>query len=629
MGFVVIKGRFGNRIHLVITAFTLFFLISLVALSALFITISSSKLNQIAQEETLENVQYFIESRKKEVSAAAERFSKDERFVATFLKKDRAELDAQIKPMYDVLNQEMAYNVFEFGDEKGVVFTRGHKPGKFGDDKSKQVSIQKALEGNNLSGFEFGSSGLAIRGFSPIRVDNKVVGTFQIGYSFDNEALIQNMESTVNGKITFVSKEQFADKEFLMGNAIDETLLTQTLEASKPQFMQTEAGLTMYYQIQNPTNSEVQAVIKVDRELSFIQNINSEIINYVIVIVLVLSLVMIAAGVLISQKVSQKINGITQKLSSISHANKTASMHVAAASQQLAQGSSEQAASIEETSATMEETSSRVQQSAMSTRQAANLSEHTNASAKDGYQRMVEMNQSMEEIKKSSDDIAKIIKVIDEIAFQTNILALNAAVEAARAGEAGAGFAVVAEEVRNLAQRSARAAKDTAEIIDKNIALSRKGVDISNLVRKSLDEIKANAEKVSTLVTEITVASEEQSKGTQQIAKSISLMEKVTQQNAAVAQQSSASSQELQAQTEELAAVVQELNAFIKGDGRKQTSKLPPQHVAMHVHPKPRQKTVKKTLPPKTTKSNATPRKPMPTYAQHAELIPLEQLDEF
>jgi methyl-accepting chemotaxis protein len=249
-----------------------------------------------------------------------------------------------------------------------------------------------------------------------------------------------------------------------------------------------------------------------------------------------------------------------------------ASTQLLSAGQQLAQGSTEQAASLQETSSTMEETSVMVRRNNENTRQASILSSKTNDCAQDGYSKMKEMNHSMEEIKKSSDDIAKIIKVIDEIAFQTNILALNAAVEAARAGEAGAGFAVVAEEVRNLAQRSATAAKDTTVIIDKNIELSRKGVDISNLVSKSLSEIKENAEKVSNIVSEITNASEEQSKGTEQIARAISQMEQVTQQNAAVAEQSSAASEELQGQAKDLIHIVRGLNSFVRGNSTLSTS---------------------------------------------------------
>ena len=300
--------------------------------------------------------------------------------------------------------------------------------------------------------------------------------------------------------------------------------------------------------------------------------------------ILVISLIVEGLVIRIGKAILEPIRKAVGVLGNMSVQINSASMQLSSASQQLAEGSTEQAASIEETSATMEETTSMVRQNFENTRHASLLSEKTNESAIDGVTKMLDMNHSMEEIKKSSDDIAKIIKVIDEIAFQTNILALNAAVEAARAGEAGAGFAVVAEEVRNLAQRSANAAKDTAAIIDKNIELSRRGVDISNLVSKSLEEIKSNAEKVSRLVTEINASSEEQTRGTEQISRAISQMEQVTQQNAAVAEQSSASSQELLSQSEQLAGVVHDLTKFIKAGNDKAGVQT--------AHPQTRQKLV-------------------------------------
>ena len=178
---------------------------------------------------------------------------------------------------------------------------------------------------------------------------------------------------------------------------------------------------------------------------------------------------------------------------------------------------------------------------------------------------MSEMMDSMNEIKKSSDQIAKIIKVIDEIAFQTNILALNAAVEAARAGDAGMGFAVVAEEVRNLAQRSAQAAKDTAAIIESNIELSEKGVNVARKVGESLSEINVQARKVNELMDEIAAASLEQSQGISQINKAISQMEKVTQQNAANAQESASASEELSSQAQNLRSITQQLVMLVNG----------------------------------------------------------------
>jgi methyl-accepting chemotaxis protein len=171
----------------------------------------------------------------------------------------------------------------------------------------------------------------------------------------------------------------------------------------------------------------------------------------------------------------------------------------------------------------------------------------------------------MQEIKTSSNQISKIIKVIDDIAFQTNILALNAAVEAARAGDAGKGFAVVAEEVRNLAQKSAEAAKNTATMIETNIKLSEDGVDICNAVNVSLSDINNHIENVNKLVNEITAASEEQSRGVKQVTEAISQMENVVQQTAATSEESAAAALELNNQADTLKGSVGELVMLVKG----------------------------------------------------------------
>ena len=178
---------------------------------------------------------------------------------------------------------------------------------------------------------------------------------------------------------------------------------------------------------------------------------------------------------------------------------------------------------------------------------------------------MQEMMNSMTQIKKSSDQIAKIIKVIDDIAFQTNILALNAAIEAARAGEAGMGFAVVAEEVRNLAQRSAQAAKDTTAMIEANIELSSKGFSVAEKVGDALHEIVTQAKKVSELMDEISAASQEQFLGVEQVGKALGQMESVTQQNASNAEESASAAEELTAQSDSLKLIVRELMQLVNG----------------------------------------------------------------
>ena len=187
---------------------------------------------------------------------------------------------------------------------------------------------------------------------------------------------------------------------------------------------------------------------------------------------------------------------------------------------------------------------------------------------------MEEMKRAMDAIKGASDDISKIIKTIDEIAFQTNILALNAAVEAARAGEAGMGFAVVAEEVRNLAQRSAQSAKETAGKIEDSVKKSEHGVQICGKVAQSLSAIVGKARQVDTLVAEIAQASKEKTQGIEQVHTAVSQMDKVTQSNAAGAEESAAAAEELSAQAVVLQESVAELRALVDGagNGTRQTT---------------------------------------------------------
>jgi methyl-accepting chemotaxis protein len=240
----------------------------------------------------------------------------------------------------------------------------------------------------------------------------------------------------------------------------------------------------------------------------------------------------------------------------------SAANQVSTASQSLAEGASEQAASLEETSSSIEEMSSMTNRNAENARKAKDLANQTRKSADAGYADMQAMISAMDCIKASGADTAKIIRTIDEIAFQTNILALNAAVEAARAGEAGMGFAVVADEVRNLAQRSARAAKETAAKIEGSITNTEQGVVISSKVAQALQDIVVKVRQVDELIGEVAAASLEQSQGIQQINTAVGQMDKVTQSNAASAEESASAAEELNAQALTLNEAVSQLMAL-------------------------------------------------------------------
>jgi methyl-accepting chemotaxis protein/methyl-accepting chemotaxis protein-1 (serine sensor receptor) len=199
-------------------------------------------------------------------------------------------------------------------------------------------------------------------------------------------------------------------------------------------------------------------------------------------------------------------------------------------------------------------------------------------------QTLSQMVTSMTEINTSSEKVSKIIKVIDEIAFQTNILALNAAVEAARAGEAGMGFAVVADEVRNLAQRCAQAAKDTASLIEESMGKSQDGMTKLAQVSEAIRSITESAAKVKTLVDEVHLGSREQARGIEQVAKAIGQMEQVTQKNAANAEESASASEELSGQAETMKGIVDELQALV---GRSEQDTGHASLVGKRSHPKP------------------------------------------
>jgi methyl-accepting chemotaxis protein len=280
---------------------------------------------------------------------------------------------------------------------------------------------------------------------------------------------------------------------------------------------------------------------------------------------------------LLGRKLIRQFHQIIDTLSQTTEHVANASTQVSQSSQQMAGSANEQASSLEETSSAIEEMSSMTGRNAENAHQANLEADSARRATRRGREAMGAMAEAMAKIQASSNQTAKVIKSIDEIAFQTNLLALNAAVEAARAGEAGKGFAVVAEEVRSLAQRSADAAKNTAALIEESVKNASQGMTANQEVETVLGEIASQVEKVTQLIGEVTVASDEQAKGIEQINIGVSQMTQVTQTNAASAEESASASEELSAQAVELEELVEQLVGLV---GKGQDSLANRQEVA-------------------------------------------------
>lgn len=305
---------------------------------------------------------------------------------------------------------------------------------------------------------------------------------------------------------------------------------------------------------------------------------------------------------LIAGPLQKACTGLTQVMHTVRCASdeiSAGSMQVAESSSDLANGATKQAAALQEIAASMTEMNEQTRNNAENAAAANNLAGGFKQAAVDGNQQMQGMVRAMEDINTSAQDISKIIKVIDEIAFQTNLLALNAAVEAARAGQHGKGFAVVAEEVRNLAARSAKAAQETTILIEGSVEKANNGAQIADQTAESLDKIVEGVTKVTDLVAEIAAASHEQSLGISQVNEGLQQLDEVNQRSTSTAEESAAISEELSAQTAELHRMLQQ---FKLAGSAQQTFSAPPAKPA----PKPSAKPVAMPAPqaaPKPTSS--------------------------
>jgi methyl-accepting chemotaxis protein len=341
----------------------------------------------------------------------------------------------------------------------------------------------------------------------------------------------------------------------LKANEFDEAMKLLDGEVSR-NYAAIEGALTalsrFVFELSNHNGRETQSILERNLRTTLVLS----------AVITALALVAVALVQWLSFRLNRLLGSVSGTLASVADDMLGKAGGFTATSTKLADGASQQAASLEETSASLEEITGMTRRNAEAANHAKQIAGETRKAVDQGTVGMQRMTGAMDGIKASSGEIAKIIKTIDEIAFQTNILALNAAVEAARAGEAGAGFAVVAEEVRALAQRSAKAAHETADKIELALQKSHEGATASVEVAGMLASIVDQVRKMDTLVVEIANASGEQSLGLEQINKAMTEMDRITQANAATSEESAASAQELSAQSTRLGNAVEQLSVF-------------------------------------------------------------------
>ncbi|MBF0507899.1 MAG: Cache 3/Cache 2 fusion domain-containing protein [Deltaproteobacteria bacterium] len=405
---------------------------------------------------------------------------------------------------------------------------------------------------------------------SPIQVDGQYVGIMGTPIELQNfsESFINNVKIGKNGYMFMLDAKgtilAHPDKQNILKTNLAEQEFGRNILAQKNGSLTYHwqgAEQIAYFATYAKNGWLLVATINKSDFLEPVRDIKNLSITLGGLAVVLLSLIIWLISTSAFKVVSRAVVGLSAGSDQVA----TASSQVSMASQSLAEGTATQAASIEQTSSSLEEMSSMTKRNADNANIANNLMKETKEIVAEANTSMSHLTSSMGEITKASDETSKIIKTIDEISFQTNLLALNAAVEAARAGEAGAGFAVVANEVRNLAMRAAEAAKNTAGLIEDTTKKVKDGSDLVLKTNLVFNHVSEKASKVAELVGEIAAASTEQAQGIDQVSRAVAEMEKVTQQNAATAEESAAASEEMTAQALSMRGIVTELASIIGG----------------------------------------------------------------
>ncbi len=626
-----------------IIMFLILSIIPVISTSVFFYVTGVKEMSTLRQEQIMHDINVMndmIKNESDKLLVLTQRYAENDELNTAFKSGNRELLDQKLQPIFDRLSTESNISVFEYGDANGRVFTRGHKLGDFGDDKSDHPSIQAALSGTPSAGLDYGKSGVTLRAFVPIKEGDQIIGTLQLGM---NDAFITTVDASMASEMRLYEKDTLIystdekDKT-LYGKKIENSTIYENILSTGYYSSEIDGNMELYLPMKNATGEKTIGMTCILKDMSSIANYTKKILRNtiasVIGILIIVSIISyflsnqiakpletakntlkdIAEGdltVKINEKdiskdeigqlmgslkmMSENIRGLITEINTMGHTVSSSSQEmmtscdevtkvseqVAEAVSDLAKGATEQAESTESGNDNVKEIVDKISQMSSD----MNLSDSLVQSAKDAvatgekavkYQELkmdeskqvtINITNAMSELSQKSSEIGQIVEVIKGIADQTNLLSLNAAIEAARAGELGQGFAVVAEEIRKLAEQSALSVQKIGDIITEVQTGVKHAVSEINKVETVVDEQSNALNDTVHSFDEITGVVASISDNIQlQLKDSLALSDKANQVSdvingiASISQETAAGTEEVAASSEEQASITQQIS---------------------------------------------------------------------